>query len=217
MENGRTARTAVVIDEWELLGLGITGVLDECGIRTVARVREGRAGVKAARQHRADVVVLGACADGQVADALRQARRLSPAPLVAVLVHGALHAELPRLLALGADAMLVRSAASDELADAVSRMCKGERVVAPVLLPSILGTVQPASEPDPGAARTLLTRRESEVLARIAQGRTNREIAGELFVGEETVKSHLSKLYDKLDAKNRHDAVARALALGLLG
>ena len=58
---------------------------------------------------------------------------------------------------------------------------------------------------------------DDRLQARIAQGRTNREIAEELFLGEETVKSHLSRLYAKLDATDRRDAVARALAVGLLG
>ena len=55
------------------------------------------------------------------------------------------------------------------------------------------------------------------MLACLAQGRTNRQIAQELYVGVETVKSHLSRLYAKLEARDRHDAVARALAAGLLG
>jgi ATP/maltotriose-dependent transcriptional regulator MalT len=67
------------------------------------------------------------------------------------------------------------------------------------------------------SADAVLTTRERDVLACLAQGRTNRQIATELFVGLETVKSHLSRLYAKLEARDRHDAVARALAAGLLG
>jgi DNA-binding NarL/FixJ family response regulator len=69
----------------------------------------------------------------------------------------------------------------------------------------------------PADDEAVLTARERDVLACLAQGRTNRQIAQELFVGVETVKSHLSRLYTKLEARDRHDAVARALAAGLLG
>ena len=206
--------TAVVVDAWELVGAGVTGVLQGLGVDTVARTRDSRDGVRAARKAKANFVVLGACGDTPLEQALRAARALRPAPRVFVLVGADDHAALPHLLAAGADALLIRSASVEELAESFSRALAGERVIAPALLPSLLGTVAPKPAP---AARSVLTKRESDVLARIAQGRTNREIAEELFVGEETVKSHLSKLYAKLDATDRRDAVARALAVGLLG
>ena len=208
------ALTAVVVDAWELVGAGVTGVLTGLGVDTVARTRDSREGVRFARQAKADFLVLGACSDGRLEQALRAARALRPPPRVFMLVSADDHAELPHLLAAGADALLIRSATVEELAESFSRAVGGERVIAPALLPSILGTVSPKPAP---AVRNLLTKREGDVLARIAQGRTNREIAEELFVGEETVKSHLSKLYAKLDATDRRDAVARALAVGLLG
>ena len=99
----------------------------------------------------------------------------------------------------------------------MKRLLDGERVIAPALLPSLLGQAPPKLVEASNAAACVLSQREREVLERLAQGLTNREIAGELYVGEETVKSHLSRLYGKLQATDRRDAVARALALGLLG
>lgn len=206
--------TAVVVDAWELVGAGVSGVLDGLGVETVARARDSRAGVRAARQARADIVVLGTCNDGPLGQGLRAARALHPSPRVFLLVSANDHDELPHLLAAGADALLVRSATVEELAESFSRAVKGERVIAPALLPSILSSRAPKPIP---SAKQILTKREGDMLARIAQGRTNREIAEELFLGEETVKSHLSRLYAKLDATDRRDAVARALAVGLLG
>ncbi len=208
------ALTAVVVDAWELVGAGVSGVLHGLGVNTVARTRDSREGVRAARQARADFLVLGSCVDGPVEQGLRAARALKPAPRVFLLVSGEDHAALPHLLAAGADALLIRSATVEELADSFMRALGGERVIAPALLPSILGAVTPKPV---ASAKKILTKREGDMLARIAQGRTNREIAEELFLGEETVKSHLSKLYAKLDATDRRDAVARALAVGLLG
>lgn len=204
--------TAVIVDQWELVSLGISTVLVDHGYTTVATAVDGRAGVLAAREHRADLLVLGATALGTVAEAARHAVRLNPRPTVMALVTSGDHGELGQLITEGVDALLVRSAGSDELGEAITRLGKGERYVAPALVSSLLGAVIPA----PGSAM-VLTGRERDVLACLAQGRSNREIANELFVGEETVKSHLSRLYVKLGARGRHDAVARALAAGLLG
>ena len=205
---------AVVVDAWELVGAGVSGVLAELNVETVARARDSRSGVRAARAAKADVVVLGTCTDGSLRQGLRAAHTLAPQPRVFLLVAATDHDDLPHLLAAGADALLVRSATLEELADSFARALAGERVIAPALLPSLVGTVGPKQS---ASAKQVLTRREGDMLSRIAQGRTNREIAEELFLGEETVKSHLSRLYAKLDATDRRDAVARALAVGLLG
>lgn len=208
------ARTAVIVDQWELVALGIATVLAEHGYLTVSTTRDARAGVRAAREHQASLLVLGATTEGSLVEATRHAGRLAPRPRVLALVGGADHTELGGLIAEGVDGLLVRSAGGEELSEAVVRVSKGERFVAPALLSSLVGAVVPV---EPAAATTVLTTRERDVLACLAQGRTNRQIAGELFVGEETVKSHLARLYVKLEARDRHHAVARALAAGLLG
>lgn len=209
-----TTVTAVIVDQWELVALGVSAVLAERGIETVATSADARLGVRAAREHRADVLVLGATASGSLVDTAHHAVRLHPRPAVLALVSGADHGELGQLIAEGVDGLLVRAASSDELGEAIDRIRKGERYVAPALLSSLVGVVAPIIAVD---GDTFLTSRERDVLACLAQGRTNRQIATELFVGVETVKSHLSRLYAKLEARDRHDAVARALASGLLG
>jgi DNA-binding NarL/FixJ family response regulator len=207
-------RTAVVVDEWELLATGVSAVLAELGIRTVAAARDPRTGLRVAREHRPDLLVLGSSGGVSPEDAVTQAGKLRPRPLLMVLLTG-VASDPAALLAAGADGLVLRSAPSAEIADAVQRVSNGERVVARAVLPALLGAVSPA--PANGSTHSRLTGREREVLNRLAAGRSNRQIADELFVGEETVKSHLSKVYAKLQARDRHDAVARALAAGLLG
>lgn len=214
-DNVGTTHTAVVIDQWELVALGISSVLAEQGYRTLATAGDARLGIRAARELKPDLLVIGAAGQGSPTETAYHAVRLHPRPAVIALVSGADHGELGQLIAEGVDGLLVRSAPGEELGVAVSRIGKGERFVAPVLLSSLVGAVTPTA---PGrSSDTVLTDRERDVLACLAQGRTNREIAGELYVGVETVKSHLSRLYVKLEARDRHDAVARALAAGLLG
>jgi ATP/maltotriose-dependent transcriptional regulator MalT len=91
---------------------------------------------------------------------------------------------------------------------------KGERVVAPALLSTLVGAMGPVNE---DVDESSLTVREREVLALLAEGQSNREIASSLYVSLPTVKTHLAHIYAKLGAKNRNEALGRAVALGLLG
>jgi DNA-binding CsgD family transcriptional regulator len=97
-----------------------------------------------------------------------------------------------------------------ELLDAVACCVDGERFVAPMLLPELAGMV------DGTTASVQLTDKEREVLARLADGHTKSEIAAALLVSAATVKTHLNHIYGKLGARSRHEALARAVALGLL-
>lgn len=206
--------SAVVIDQWELVALGIATVLSEQGIDTIATVPDARTGVATARSRGVDVVVLGASAQDSPLDVAGAVARLQPRPLLIAMVGATDHTSLGQLIASGAEALLLRSAGTDELVEAVQTIRRRERYVSPALLSSLVGSVAPVTVAPKG---TVLTSRERDVLACLAQGRSNREIADELYVGVETVKSHLSKLYEKLGARDRHDAVAQALASGLLG
>jgi DNA-binding NarL/FixJ family response regulator len=124
--------------------------------------------------------------------------------------------ELTAVVSIGVDAVLVRSARPEDVADAVSRVEKGERVVAPMLLPLLVGALG-ASDADDEPVAGGLTRKEIEVLARLAEGLSNREIADALYITPATVKTHLAHIYTKLGAAGRQEALARAVALGVLG
>src|SRR5437773_540923 len=103
---------------------------------------------------------------------------------------------------------------ADELGVVVDAARKGERHVVPALHRALSGAVALPALDD----RTVdvLTSREREVLVLLAEGRTNRQIAGALTVSLATVKSHLVRIYAKLEARNRNEALGRAVALGLL-
>ncbi|MDQ1438247.1 MAG: hypothetical protein QOK43_1876 [Acidimicrobiaceae bacterium] len=186
-------------------------------------------------------VLLGTFRDAAAPDVVRRLRGIDPPPRVVVLLDHVTREVLSSLLSLGVDALLVRSVGPEELADAVSRVDKGERVVAPVLLPLLVGVLGAAAGSglagagagggsgagggtgagngwaDGGTdADGVLTRKELEVLARLADGRSNKQIADALFVTQATVKTHLAHIYTKLNVTGRQAAVARAVELGLL-
>jgi DNA-binding NarL/FixJ family response regulator len=206
------AEAAVVVDQWALLRLGITAVLQAVDVDVVAEEASGRDGLLRARALEPGLLVLGAMADLPVAEAVVQARQLPVQPLVLVLVSALAPAELRELMRSAPDGVLVRSAGAEELRDAVVRMRTGERVVAPALLGAVMDGLQ-AGEAQAGP----LTTKEQEVLARLAEGRSNQQIAEAMFVTPATVKTHLSNIYTKLGVANRREALARAVALGLLG
>ena len=203
---------AVIVDQWALVRLGIATVLTARDIEVVAEFEHGRDGIAWARAEGAELMVLGNHLDRPALDVLTEAATLTPKPLVAMLVTSPGRDELAALLAAGADALLVRSVGADELADALDRIERGERVIAPSLLPTLVGALAPTETPPDG----LLTGKEREVLAALAAGNSNQQIAEVLFVTRATVKTHLAHIYAKLDAKDRHEAIARAVALGLL-
>ena len=205
------AEAAVVVDQWALVRLGITTVLQTLGIEVVAEEPAARDGLLRSRTLEPGLLVLGATSDLSMAEAVGQARQLPVRPLVLVLVSALGPSDLSELMGLGPEGVLVRSAGADELRDAVVRMRAGERVVAPALVGAVMDGLQAgAAEAGP------LTTKELEVLAKLAEGRSNQQIAEVLFITPATVKTHLSHIYAKLGVANRQEALARAVALGLL-
>lgn len=210
----------MAVDEWPLVRLGITQALRAVDIAVVAEVASGDEGVRLVESSGARYLILGNHRDLTRAEAARRARGLANPPRVLVLVDQIGREELLALRAVGIDALLPRSLSPGELADAVRRVTKGERVVSPALLSMLVGALGPARADEETApaqpAPETLTRKEIEVLARLAEGRSNREIADALFVTQATVKSHLAHIYVKLGVAGRQEAMARAVALGLL-
>lgn len=214
--------TAVAVDEWPLVRLGITQALRAVDIAVVAEVALGDEAIRAVEYFGARYLLLGNYRDLSLAEAARRAKSLPSPPLVLVLVDHIGREDLMALRAVGIDALLPRSVSPSELADALRRVGKGERVVAPALLSLLVGALGPAAAVEGrrglvGGEADPLTRKELEVLARLAEGRSNREIATALFVTQATVKSHLAHIYVKLGVTGRQEAMARAVALGLLG
>lgn len=213
--------TAVVVDEWPLVRLGMTQALRAIDIAVVAEVALSDDAVRAVETSRARYLLLGNHRDLSRPEAVRRAKSLSSPPKVLLLVDHIGRDELLALRAIGIDALLPRSVGPGELADALTRVAKGERVVAPALLSLLVGVLGPAAAEGDGGLVTsnaeALTRKELAVLARLAEGRSNREIAAALFVTQATVKSHLAHIYLKLGVAGRQEAMARAVALGLLG
>jgi DNA-binding NarL/FixJ family response regulator len=204
---------AIVVDELALVRLGITAVLEPLGIEVVAESHSGRELVSMVAVERPDLVVIGTPTDLPLVDVVE---RLRGRTVVVGLVTHASQQDVGLLVALGVDGLALRNGTAEEFATVVDRVQKGEKVVVPALLPALAGRLRLRSQADDDTGSIPLTLREREVLAFLAEGRTNREIAGALSVSVATVKSHLVHIYDKLGAANRNDAIGRAVAAGIL-
>ena len=203
----------MVVDDWELLRLGLRAALGQLGVWVIAEAALARDGLRAARDSGAGLLVLGATSDLPARLAVTRAKAPQEPPTVLALASLPDPEELAGLLAAGVDGLLLRSTGVAELADALELLRGGERAVAPALLPLLVGVIGLAAV---GPGEPLLTEKEREVLARLAEGGSNRAIAEALSVTPATVKTHLAHIYEKLGASDRRDALVRAIALGIL-
>ena len=203
----------MVVDDWELLRLGLRAALGQLGVWVIAEAALARDGLRAARDSGAGLLVIGATSDLPPRLAATRAKAPEEPPTVLALASLPDPEELAGLLAAGVDGLLLRSTGVAELADALELLRGGERAVAPALLPLLVGVIGLAAA-GPGESR--LTEKEREVLARLAEGGSNRAIAEALSVSPATVKTHLAHIYEKLGASDRRDALVRAIALGIL-
>jgi len=215
--------TAVVVDDWPLVRLGIGQALKGSLVTVVGSAAGAEEGLRLVRARGAALLVLGSHRDLALAESARRARELPSAPRVVVLLDQVDPTTLDALRAARVDALLSRSVGPEELTAALARVGAGERVVSPALVPLLVGVLGPGggaggTPPTVGAdGPPPLTRKEIEVLVHLAQGRSNREIAEGLYVTPATVKTHLGHIYAKLGVATRREALARAVALGLLG
>ncbi len=198
----------LVVDDHPVVRSGLVGLLgSEPDLEVVGEAENGRQGVDLAASLTPDVVLMdlrmpvldGAAATAEIT-AAGSAR-------VLVLTTYDTDGDILRAVEAGATGYLLKDTPRDQLLAAVRAAARGETVLAPPLAAKLMRQVRGGDQ---------LTRRELEVLALVAQGRSNPEIARELFIGEATVKSHLLHVFDKLGVSDRTAAVTRALERGLL-
>ena len=208
------AQTAVVVDELALVRAGVAAVLHRRGFDIVAQTRSGRELLGVAATEAPDVVVVGMPADLTIDDVVRRLVRLRPHPAIVALLPIAHDHVVGYLLAMGAAAVVLRTSDVDEIGVAVDAASKGVQYVTPALHGALAGAV--SLPPLDERTDEILTAREREGLVLLAEGRSNREISNDLSVTLATVKSHLVRIYAKLEASNRNEALGRAVSLGLL-
>jgi DNA-binding NarL/FixJ family response regulator len=197
-------------------GLGtLLGLLD--GIELVATAADGDEAVALAAEHDPDVVLMDLRmprVDG--IEAIRRLAARGERPRTIALTTYADDASVLGALRAGARGYLTKDAGADDIRAAVEAVARGEAAIDPKVQHHVLAALAPGAEPVADLPDGL-TPREAEVLALIAEGLTNAEIADRLVVSAATVKSHVNHIFAKANVRDRAQAVVYAYANGLAG
>jgi DNA-binding NarL/FixJ family response regulator len=199
-----------IVDDHPVVREGLRAVLAaEPDLTVVGESGDGEEAVRRVTELRPDVVLMDLRLPGL--DGVAATERIVAAGPSRVLVLTTYDADsdIVRALAAGAAGYLLKDAPRDELVRGVRRAAAGETVLAPLVAARLVTRVRGESTPD-------LTPREREVLRCVASGLSNPEIGRTLFISEATVKSHLTRIFEKLDVTDRTAAVTVALARGIL-
>ncbi|WP_020014972.1 response regulator transcription factor [Promicromonospora sukumoe] len=202
----------VVADDHPIVRAGLLALFgSEPDIDVVADVPGPDEAVAAAQRENPDVVLMDLQFRARTttgADATRRIRALDAAPYVLVLTNYDSDADILAAVEAGASGYLLKDAPPHELTTAVRAAAAGESALAPVIATRLLDRMR--------APQVSLSSREIQVLELVAAGRSNTEVAADLFVSETTVKSHLAHIYSKLDVSSRTAAVSAARRRGIL-
>lgn len=201
----------VIADDHPVVRAGLRALLEhEPGLAVVGEAATPNEAVELVERENPDVVLMdlqfGAHETG--ADATRRIRALEAPPYVLVLTNYDSDGDILGAVEAGASGYLLKDADPQELIAAVFAAAAGESALAPAIAGRLLSRLR--------APSASLSRREIEVLTKVAAGRSNTEIAAELFVTETTVKSHLVHIFSKLDVSSRTAAVSAARQLGIV-
>jgi two-component system, NarL family, response regulator LiaR len=200
----------LIVDDHAVVRQGLRFVLEQQdGIEVAGEAVDGAQAIAMVRDQVPSVVLLDLLMPGvDGLTALREIKRISPATQVVILTSQQPDAGLFDAIKAGAGSYVLKTASVDTVVDSVRAAARGESVLDPSVAARVLDEmrrVQKDGSPDQ------LSRREVEVLTALARGRSNKEIAKELSISEETVKTHVSNILSKLHLADRTQAAIYAL------
>ncbi|HZC29660.1 MAG TPA: response regulator transcription factor [Gaiellaceae bacterium] len=211
----------LIADDQALIRVGVRKILDaELETTVVGEAADGDDAVAEARRLRPDVVLMDIRMP--VLDGIEATRRIVrdlPATRVLILTTFGLDNYVYDALRAGASGFMLKDAPPEEIAAAVRIVASGEALLAPAITRSVIQEFArhaPARPPIPSPALEELTPREQEVLDLLARGLSNPEICERLVISEATAKTHVARILQKLDLRDRVQAVIYAYETGLV-
>jgi DNA-binding NarL/FixJ family response regulator len=211
----------VIADDQALVRAGFRAILETAGgVEVVAEAATGDEAVSAARRHQPDVVLLDIQMprlDGL--DAARQILAATSPPRVIMLTTFDLDEYLYESMRAGASGFLLKDTPREQLITAVRTVAAGDALLSSQVAHRLIERFVTSEPERRSSTRYLggsLSHREADVWRAMARGLTNAEIAGELFVSESTVKTHVARVLSKLGVRDRLQAVIAAYETGLV-
>ncbi|ASW58003.1 response regulator transcription factor [Plantactinospora sp. KBS50] len=211
----------VLADDHELVRMGLRTLVDrEDDMQVVGEAQSGQDALELMRRERPDILLLDVRMPGM--DGLETLRRMHADPVLAdirviVVTTFEIDQYVFEALQAGASGFILKDTAPDELVRAVRVVAAGEALLSPSVTRRVVSLF--AQHAAPGSAPTVgldeLTEREREVLAWVATGESNEEIAKELYLSPATVRTHVSRAMVKLHARSRAQLVVIAVRAGL--
>jgi DNA-binding NarL/FixJ family response regulator len=205
----------VVVDDHALFRSGLISLLGEMNeFEVVGEAGNGRDAIDVVHRLKPDVVLLDVNMPVMGGVETVIALRKTEQSRILMLTISKADEDLFGAITAGADGYLLKNATPEELCKAIKLVSEGMSVLAPDVTRQVLRAVnlEQSRAPDGG-----LSSREMEVLECLAMGKTTAQISGELYISDNTVKTHVRHILEKLEASNRAEAVSKAIQMGLIG
>lgn len=207
----------VLADDHRMVRDSLRRSLEEHGFDVVGEAPDGAQAVRIVQELRPDVVLMDVsmpALDG--VEATRQISRLAPDSQVVMLTMHADGDVMARAIQAGAVGYLVKDCSIDDVVATIRLAASGEAALSPGLAGSMLADVQKTARSSVDGDAPVISAREEEVLQLVADGLSLPEVAAALYISVKTVKNHLASIYSKLNARDRTQAVLRAVRMGII-
>ncbi len=210
-----TMINVLVVDDHALFRKGLVGLLSEMpNIAVVGEASNGQTALSMLENLSPDVVLLDI--NMPVLDGLQtlaEMRKINPKQKIIMLTISQHDDDLMGAVMAGANAYLLKNAEPEGLRNTIEQVHRGNSVLSPEITEKMFQAVRRSQQDN---SKNLLSDREVDVLKCLARGQTTSQVAASLFISENTVKTHIRHILEKMEVNNRAEAVARAAQLDLL-
>ena len=204
----------VVVDDHTLFRRGLVGLLSEMqDFQIVGEASDGQDALDVIAKQKPDIVLLDVNMPGMDGvETLRALQKMGLDSRVLMLTISQQEEDLLGAIRAGAKGYLLKNTEPEALRNTIKQVVAGRSVLAPEVTEQVLNLVRSSQLGSPN----LLTEREVDVLRYLARGLTTSQAGAELYISENTVKTHIRHIHEKLDVSNRAEAIAKATQLGLI-